>query len=105
MERVRIGLLGAGRMGRNHARADSTMRHADLVGIYDPVAEASRKLAAQYEVTAFTQLDEMLDAVDAVSIATPTPTHRLVALSRAGWISLSRNLLLKPGCRPRNWLL
>ncbi|MBE2239248.1 MAG: Gfo/Idh/MocA family oxidoreductase [Caldilineaceae bacterium] len=75
MERIRIGLLGAGRMGRNHARVYSTMRHADLVGIYDPVAEASRKLAAQYEVTAFSQLDEMLDAVDAVSIATPTPTH------------------------------
>ena len=63
MERVRIGLLGAGRMGRNHARVYSTMRHADLVGIYDPVAEASRKLAAQYEVTAFTQLDEMLSLI------------------------------------------
>ena len=75
MERVRIGLLGAGRMGRNHARVYSTLRYADLVGIYDPVFEAGRKLADQYEVTAFADLDAMLDTVEAVSIATPTPTH------------------------------
>ena len=75
MERIRIGLLGAGRMGRNHARVYSTLRHADLIGIYDPVIEAAQKLAAQYEVTAYAELDALLDAVDAVSIATPTPTH------------------------------
>ena len=75
MERIRIGLLGAGRMGRNHARVYSTLRYADLVGIYDPMTEAAQKLAAQYEVTAFSTLDALLDRVDAVSIATPTPTH------------------------------
>lgn len=75
MERIKIGLLGAGRMGKNHARVYSTLRYADLAGIYDPVAEAGRKLAAQYETTAFAELDAMLDQVDAVSIATPTPTH------------------------------
>jgi predicted dehydrogenase len=75
MERIKIGLLGAGRMGRSHARIYSTLRYADLAGIYDPVAEAGRKLAAQYEATAYAELDAMLDAVDAVSIATPTPTH------------------------------
>ncbi len=75
MERVKIGLLGAGRMGKNHARVYSTLRYADLAGIYDPMAEAGRKLAAQYETTAYEELDAMLDAVDAVSIATPTPTH------------------------------
>lgn len=75
MERIRIGLLGAGRMGRNHARVFSTMRHADLVGIYDPAMEVAHQLAAQYEVTAFTAPDALLEQVDAVSIATPTPTH------------------------------
>lgn len=78
MERIRIGLLGAGRMGRNHARVYSTLRHADLVGIYDPVIEAAQTLAAQYEITAYTELGALLDAVDAVSIATPTPTHHVL---------------------------
>lgn len=75
MERIKIGLLGAGRMGKNHARVFSTLRYADLAGIYDPVIDAGRKLAAQYETTAYNELDAMLDRVDAVSIATPTPTH------------------------------
>ena len=75
MDRLRIGLLGAGRMGRNHARVFSTLRYADLVGIYDPVAKSSQALAQNYEVRAFDTLDELLDSVDAVSIATPTPAH------------------------------
>ena len=33
MERIRLGLIGAGRMGKNHARVFSTLRNADLVGI------------------------------------------------------------------------
>lgn len=75
MDRLRIGLLGAGRMGRNHARVFSTLRYADLVGIYDPIARSSQALAQNYEVRAFDALDELLDSVDAVSIATPTPAH------------------------------
>ncbi|MFN3980603.1 MAG: Gfo/Idh/MocA family protein [Caldilinea sp.] len=75
MERIRVGLLGAGRMGRNHARVYSTLRHADLVGVYDPIGEAAQTVAALYEVAAYAELDALLDAVDAVSIATPTPTH------------------------------
>ncbi|MCB0024708.1 MAG: Gfo/Idh/MocA family oxidoreductase, partial [Caldilinea sp.] len=59
MDRLRIGLLGAGRMGRNHARVFSTLRYADLVGIYDPVAKASQALAQNYEVRAFDTLDEL----------------------------------------------
>ena len=75
MERTRIGLLGAGRMGRNHARVFSTLRYADLVGVYDPATDAARSVAAQYDVVAFESLDALLEQVDAVSIATPTPTH------------------------------
>jgi predicted dehydrogenase len=75
MERIRIGLIGAGRMGRNHARVYSTLRHADLIGVYDPIGEAAQNVAAPYEVIAYAELDPLLDAVDAVSIATPTPTH------------------------------
>ncbi|BAM01661.1 MULTISPECIES: Gfo/Idh/MocA family protein [Caldilinea] len=75
MERTRIGLLGAGRMGRNHARVLTTLRYADLVGVYDPASEAAHRLAAQYDVAAFESFDALLEQVDAVSIATPTPTH------------------------------
>jgi predicted dehydrogenase len=72
---VRVGLLGAGRQGRNHARVFSTLRHADLVGIYDPDVQAACDVAARYETACFSELDALLDSVDAVSIATPTPFH------------------------------
>lgn len=75
MNRVRIGLLGAGRMGRNHCRVYSMLRHADLVGIYELNREIGQALAHQYEVEYFDNLDALLDQVDAVSIATPTPSH------------------------------
>ena len=80
MNRVRIGLLGAGRMGRNHARVLSTLRYADLIGVYDPIAAAGNALAKQHGVASFAHLEEMLQQVDAVSIATPTPFHHHLAL-------------------------
>ncbi len=75
VRRVRLGLLGAGRQGRNHARVFSTMRYADLVGIYDVNTQGACDLAGQYDTTCFEQLEHLLDSVDAVSIATPTPSH------------------------------
>jgi predicted dehydrogenase len=80
MNRIRIGLLGAGRMGKNHARVLSTLRYADLVGIYDPNPIASDALAKQHGVMSFSCPEELLRQVDAVSIATPTPFHHALAL-------------------------
>ena len=93
MDRLRIGLLGAGRMGRNHARVFSTLRYADLVGIYDPVAKV--KPGAGTELRgAFDTLDELLDSVDAVSIATPTPVY--FDLASACLCARARRLRRKP---------
>lgn len=80
MERIRVGVLGGGRMGRNHCRVYSMLRHADLVGICDQNREIGEHLAAQYEARYFADLDEMLGEVDAVSIATPTPSHFALAM-------------------------
>jgi predicted dehydrogenase len=74
-----VGLLGAGRQGRNHARVFSTLRHADLVGIYDLNEQAACDLAARSDTTCFQDLEQLLENVDAVSIATPTPWHHELA--------------------------
>lgn len=81
MKRVKIALLGAGRMGRNHARVFSTLRYADLVGIHDPNAAVGTALAHQHEVEYFSDVNALLDKVDAVSIVTPTPWHHELALA------------------------
>lgn len=81
MKPIRMGVIGAGRMGRNHCRVFSTLRHVELVGVTDLNYEAAQQVAQQYETTAFANLDALLTNVDAVSIVTPTPSHFALALT------------------------
>ena len=80
MELVRVGVVGTGRMGKNHCRVFSTLRHVDLAGIYDPDTAAANRVASENDTRAFRTVDDLLDVVDAVSMATPTPTHFLLAM-------------------------
>lgn len=81
MEKVRVGVVGIGKMGRYHIRAYSSLKHmCDLVGLYDIEKERSQMAAREYGTLAFPSYEELLDAVDAITIATPTSTHARVAL-------------------------
>jgi virulence factor len=75
MERVRTGVIGLGRMGRHHCRVYASLRESELVGIYDTNPNAAQELSSAYEVPVYQELDDLLGQVDAVTIATPTPTH------------------------------
>ncbi len=77
---VRVGVIGVGRMGRNHCRVLSTMRHVTLTGITDFDAITGKQIAALYESTFYPSVDELLPHVDAVVIATPTPSHYALAM-------------------------
>src|SRR6188472_365875 len=75
MKRVRVGVIGVGRMGRNHCRVYSMLRHADLIGVYDMNHNTGRAVADSFETHYFESVQELLDCVDAVSICTHTPSH------------------------------
>ena len=75
MERLPVGVFGCGRMGRLHARVYSQMPEVKLVGVYDANPDAAAEAAEQWGAKAYTDLDEMLATVKAVTIATPTTTH------------------------------
>ncbi len=84
---LRIGLLGAGRIGHVHAKAISAHPQSELVAVADVVKESASKLAAQYGVEARSNEDIIGDAaIDAVLIATSTNTHSdlIEAATRAG---------------------
>jgi predicted dehydrogenase len=74
-EPIAVGVVGCGRMGRLHAKAYSKLEGVTFVGVYDADADAAGAAAEQYDTRAFTDLDELLSQVRAVSIATPTTTH------------------------------
>ena len=84
---VRFGLLGAGRIGKVHARAISGNADATLVAVADAMAPAAAAVAAQYGCDVRT-IEQILAAsdIDAVIICTPTDTHAdlIERFARAG---------------------
>ena len=84
---IRIGLLGAGRIGQVHARAVSSVPTAQLVAIADPVSAAARSVRNTYGCDIRT-IEQILvsNDIDAVIICTPTDTHAdlIEQFARAG---------------------
>ncbi|MFK4812434.1 inositol 2-dehydrogenase [Devosia sp. ZW T5_3] len=84
---VRFGLLGAGRIGKVHAKAISSNPTAKLVAVADAFEKAATDIAGQYgcEVRSIEQILSATD-IDAVVICTPTDTHAdlIEQFSRAG---------------------
>ena len=84
---VRFGLLGAGRIGRVHAKAISADGNARLVAVADAMPTAASAIATQYGCD-IRSIDAILAAtdIDAVVICTPTDTHAdlIEAFARAG---------------------
>lgn len=80
MNATKVGVIGVGNMGRNHCRVFSSLRCAELVGVCDLDQERGRQIARQYEVDFYPEADQLLRAVDAVSLATPTQAHFHLAM-------------------------
>jgi myo-inositol 2-dehydrogenase / D-chiro-inositol 1-dehydrogenase len=86
---VRIGLIGAGRMGRVHAGLlTGRVRGARLAGIHDARPDEALALAGELAVPSFESVDRMLADPDvhAVAVCSSTDTHAelSVAAARAG---------------------
>lgn len=79
METVKVGVIGAGRMGQRHCRVLSNLRRTELAGVYDAQAEAGRHAAQQYGVPFHRTLDRFLDGCQAVTVAVSTPAHYDIA--------------------------
>ena len=72
---LKVGLIGLGKMGKNHLRVLSMLKAVELKFIYDIDIENLNKLSKQYDVKPSEKLEDDLKSVDAVVIATPTFTH------------------------------
>lgn len=79
---VRVGVVGAGIMGCNHARVLSELPHAELVGVADPNVGQTEFVGRTLGCGTFSDVMKLLDfGVDAVVIAAPTHLHRDIALA------------------------
>ena len=78
-KKIRTAVVGAGKMGGIHAKVYSQLPDSQLVAVVDADKARASQLAEKYGCTAYTDCAEILDKVDAVTIATPTTTHLEVA--------------------------
>ncbi len=78
-DKLRVAVVGVGYLGRFHALIYARMPGVDLVGVVDTDAERARSVAAEANCASFTDANELLDRVDAVSIVVPTTYHLSVA--------------------------
>ena len=75
MEQIKTGVIGLGRMGKHHCRVYANQKGAQLVGVYDIDPLKTIEISTKYEIPGYQQVEDLLEQVDAVTIATPTPTH------------------------------
>ncbi len=81
---LRIGVIGVGVMGSNHARVLSDIPGVTLVGVVDPDPKQREKVTDALGCTGFADLEGLIgQGVDAVTIAAPTHLHREIALECA----------------------
>ena len=79
---LRIGVVGVGVMGSNHARVFAGLPGVELVGVADPDRKQAEFVAHTLGCAAVTDVEELLDlGIDAVTIAAPTHLHHPIALT------------------------
>ena len=72
---LKIGVLGAGHLGKIHIKCIKDIPEYELVGFYDPIAENAEKVSDEFELKSFNNITRLLSEVDAVDIVTPTLSH------------------------------
>ncbi len=79
MSNLRCAVIGVGYLGRFHAQKYAALDGVDLVGVYDMHLPQAELVAQELNVAVFSNLEELVQSVDAVSIATTTSAHYDVA--------------------------
>jgi predicted dehydrogenase len=73
--RLPVGVIGVGALGQHHARHLAGLEEVRLVGVYDADLARAAKIAAEHKTTSFTDVEDLLKRVEAVTVAVPTPAH------------------------------
>jgi predicted dehydrogenase len=74
-----MGVIGAGSLGFHHVRILRTVEGVSLVGFHEARPDRAAEVSKELGVRSFASVGELLDDVDAVTVAVPTPAHHAVA--------------------------
>ena len=82
---IKIGVIGAGHLGKIHLKLLNSSKKFDLIGFYDIDKESSEELSKKEGYKYFSNLDNLLSNVDEIDIVSPTTTH----------FEIAKNVILK----------
>jgi len=72
---LKVGIFGAGHLGKIHIQQWKEIAGVEIVGFFDPNDENAASAIAQYQVPRYTDYEQLMHSVDAVDIVSPTTTH------------------------------
>jgi predicted dehydrogenase len=72
---LKIGVLGAGHLGKIHIKCIKELPEYSLVGFYDPDDRVATDTAQKLNVKKFGSMEDLIESVDVVDIVTPTLSH------------------------------
>jgi predicted dehydrogenase len=81
---IKVGVIGTGYLGQHHARIYAELEETELVAVTDSDLVRAREVAGRYGCRAVGDYRDLLEQCDAVSIVTPTSTHREIAMACLG---------------------
>jgi predicted dehydrogenase len=79
MNKLKVGVIGVGHLGKLHTKMFLSIKNCEFVGIYDINETNAQATENEFKVKAFENVETLLDSVDAVSIAVTTSAHYEVA--------------------------
>ncbi|MBR2373589.1 MAG: Gfo/Idh/MocA family oxidoreductase [Lentisphaeria bacterium] len=74
-EKIKVGVIGVGALGRHHARLYAENPNAEVVGIFDVQKETAEKVGAEFGLKVFDRWEELAEKCDAFSVAVPANYH------------------------------
>ena len=78
--KLKVGVLGAGHLGKIHLKLLNQSEKYDLVGFFDPDEAHGEKVQNEFRYKYFSSIEELIDSVDVVDIVTPTLSHYTCAI-------------------------
>ena len=89
---INVGVIGVGSIGMHHARIFSGLDNVHLVGIVDADPERAEDISSKYGCKVFSSYHDIMDSVDAVSIAVPTTLHYRIGMD---FLACNKDVLIE----------
>ena len=75
IKKINIGVIGVGHLGEYHVKHLKSIDSFKLIGIHDINKKRAKSIGAKYGIPLYNNINELIEACDAISLVTPTETH------------------------------